>query len=617
MRAVIFLSAVCACSGLPKQQEPGVVTVELTAPTGGTELVAGDTPMITVTGTVATTNPKYGTLVAWVNGTAVTLDTTGAFSTQVTPALGINHIKVEASDGFGTIVSKELDVLWAPDYLPPTAGTAGFQVPDALDLYLGQRFFDGRMLGTTLDMSTDPVVAHDLAAALELILWNIDLASLINGGIHVGTGSSTLDINIPAATPAEIVVDTPVIQSPESAIDLSMDLNGVYLATTGQFHYSNKTLTVAGGISADMHASAHMAIAVQADGSIAVTVSNVTAVVGPLTPQFTGPDANTLDGFITVGNNDFRTLVEGIIQQQLIPTFTNKIPPLLETLLGATGKLLNNVSFSLDSKLGTPVMLTLNGKVGALDVVQGPAIGLVPGHITVRQGVSITTDAATPVHSESHGAMRVSAMPMMPVSTAGLDVLMSQDFFNAMLHSLWNSGLLDGSAALGGINATVTTKLQPVVIPTPDDSDCTVDGVRCDLIVQIGQLEVQLPDFMQSFTLDATAGARVVVNGTTVSLVISQTPDIHVWETSQVPGRLSTQAVHDIVSNVVWPQLFGAIGANLHITLPIPDLSTLGLDQLSPNLANAKLSLDVRQQAGVSDGFLELGADLSLSTPHP
>lgn len=617
MRALGILLLVCACSGLPKQPEPGVVTVEVTSPAPGAELVAAQTPMITVTGTVATTDPAYGTLVAWVNGTAVTLDDSGAFSAQVTPAVGINHITVEAGDGIGAVVSKELDVLWAPDYLPPNAGTASFDVPDALDLYLGQRFFDGRQLGTTLDMSTDPVVAHDLAAALELILWNIDLASLIGGGIHVGTGSSTLDINIPAATPAEIVVDAPVIQSPESAIDLSIDLNGVYLATTGQFHYSNKTLQVAGGLSADMHASAHMAIAVQTDGTIAVTVSNVTAEVGPLVPMFTGPDANTLDGFIIVGNNDFRTLVEGIIQQQLIPTFTNRIPPLLEALLGATDKLLDNVSFSLDSKLGTPVTLTLNGKIGSLDVVQGPAIALVPGHVTVRQGVSITTDATTPVHADSHGAMRVSAMPMMPTSTAGLDVLLSQDFLNAMLHSLWNSGLLDGSASLGGINASVTTKLQPVVIPTPDDSDCMVDGVRCDVVVQIGQLEVQLPDFMQSFALDATAGARVVVNGTTVSLVISQTPDIRVWETSEVPGRLSTQAVHDIVSNVVWPQLFGAIGNNLHITLPIPDLSMLGLDQLSPNLANAMLTLDVRQQAAVSDGFLELGADLSLSTPHP
>ena len=89
------------------------------------------------------------------------------------------------------------------------------------------------------------------------------------------------------------------------------------------------------------------------------------------------------------------------------------------------------------------------------------------------------------------------------------------------------------------------------------------------------------------------------------------------WETSEVPGRLSTAAVHDIIANVVWPQLFGAIGNNLHITLPIPDLAALGLSSLSPNLANAQLTLDVRQHAAVDAGFLSLGADLELQTPHP
>ena len=171
---------------------------------------------------------------------------------------------------------------------------------------------------------------------------------------------------------------------------------------------------VAGGISADMHASAHLALAVQPDGTIGVTVSDVTAVVGPLVPQFTGPDGNTLDGFITVGNNDFRTLVENLVQQQLIPTFTDRIPPLLEQLLGATDKLLDNVSFSLDSKLGTPVTLTLDGTVGALDVVPGPAVGFSPGHVTVRQAVSITTSATTPVHPTSRGALRVSANAALP-----------------------------------------------------------------------------------------------------------------------------------------------------------------------------------------------------------
>ncbi|MBV8761679.1 MAG: hypothetical protein JO257_30575 [Deltaproteobacteria bacterium] len=608
--AALFLLA--ACSGLPADPKPGVVSLAVTSPKPGAEIA--DTT-ITVTGSVATTNPDYGKLRASVNGTAVDLSGDGAFTAQVPAVVGVNHLVVDASDGLSAPARQQLDVLWAPDWLPPATGTTTFAVPDALDLYLGQRFFDGRQLGTTLDMSTDPVVAHDLAAALELILWNIDLASLLSGGIHAGTGNSTLDINIPAATPAEITVDT-VIAGP-SELDLAIDLNGVFLSTTGQFTYGNRTLQLAGGISADMHASARMVLSVNSDGTIGVDVQDVTATVGPLVPAFTGPDADTLDGFIRVGNNDFRLLVENIIQQQLIPTFTNKIPPLLQQLLGATDKLLNNVSFTLDAKLGTPVMLTLNGAISALDVTPGPAFAESPGHITNRQTVTITT-ASAPIHSDSRGAIRVAATPVLPsTATTALGITLSQDFLNAVLHALWNSGLLEGNASVGGFSAGVSAKLAPVVIPVPDNTTCDVDGIRCDLLVQLGQIQVDLPDFNQSFAISATAGARVVVAGNTVSLSISQDPTVLVWETSAVPGRLSTDAVHDLVTKAVWPQLFGAIGNNLHITLPIPDLASLGLSQLSPNLANAQLQLDVQQRASVTAGYLGLNADVALQTPHP
>ncbi len=614
MRACCLV-AIAACAGPPKPPPPGDLAVAITSPSPGDELVAADHPTITVTGTVTTTSPAYGVLLAYVNGAAVDLDADGNFSAEVTPEIGVNHIKVDGGDGFGTFVSQQLDVLWAPEYIAPVAGTAGFDVDDSLELYLGQLFFDGRQLGTTLDRATDPVVAHDLAAALELILWDVDLASLLSGGIHVGTGSSTLDVSIPAATPAEIVVDARVVDSPQ-AIDLDIDLNGVFLATTGTFHYNNQDLTVAGGLTADMHASARLLLAVQADGTIAVTVTDVTAVVGPLDPLFTGPDANTLDGFIVVGNNDFRTLVEGIIQSQLIPTFTNRLPPLLEALLGATDQLLSNVSFTLDTQLGTPVTLTLDGRISGLDVVAGPAIGVSPGNVTVHQLVTMRTSGG-PIHPTSRGAARVAATPMLPATnTSSLSLLLSQDFLNAMLHALWNSGVLEGTASFGGITAVVSAKLQPFARPTPDESACEIDGVRCDLILQLGQIEIQLPDFDQSFAIEATAGARVVVAGTTVSLVIDQNPELLVWETSAVAGRLSPQAIHDLLANVVWPQLFGAIGDKLHITLPLPDLAALGLDSLSPKLANAQLQLAVRQRAAVTAGWLGLGADLELSVPQ-
>src|SRR5262249_49168474 len=151
-----------------------------------------------------------------------------------------------------------------------------------------------------------------------------------------------------------------------------------------------------------------------------------------------------------------------------------------------------------------------------------------------------------------------------------------------------------GSATFGGLTAAVSAKLPPFVRPTPDASSCAVGGVRCDVVVQLGQLEVQLPDFQQSFGVNIVAGARVVGIDTAVSLVIQSDPAIVVWETSAVPGRLAPDAIHDLISNLVWTQVFGALGDKLHLTLPIPDLGALGLTSLSPKLANAKLQLDVR-----------------------
>ena len=617
MRARLLAPLVLVACGSddPGPLEPGVITIEITSPTAGAELVSAEVPTIKVEGTALTTNPDYGVLQVFVNGTQVDV-TGGKFSAEIDPEVGVNHVAVQANDGFGLVVARELDVMWAPAYLPPIAGTTGFDVEGGIELRLGQRFFDARLFGTTLDLTTDPVVAHDLASALELILWHVDLASLLPGGIQFGSGSSQLNIAIPAAEPTQVLVDAKIIHAPTKAIELGIDLNGVFLAMDGTFTFGARTLVIDGGITADMHATARLTLGTATDGTIEVVVTNVTAVVGPLVPAFSGPDGDELDAFITIGNNDFRLLVEGLISEELIPTFTDKVPPLLEQLLGAADSLLNDINFELDPGLGTPVTLMLDGKIGALDAMAGAPIGNAPGHVTVRQDLTIRT-TGSPIHT-SRGAARIADVPVLPsANTAAVQLNLKQDFLNALLHSLWNAGLLEGTAMFGGLSATVSAKLAPTVRPAPPESPCKIDGERCDLILQLGQLEVGLGDFEQSFGVNAAAGARVVVEGNTVSLKISMTPELRVWETSAKDGILTPIAVRDLIANVVWPELFGAIGDNLSITLPIPDLAALGLDQLAPGLANAKLELLMRQHPTVSSGYLGLGADLELETPPP
>src|SRR5262249_39690328 len=163
-----------------------------------------------------------------------------------------------------------------------------------------------------------------------------------------------------------------------------------------------------------------------ADGSIDVNVSAVTATLGPLVPGFVGNDGDDLNAFLALGGNSFRPLIETALSTQLIPTFTDRIPPLLESVLGATDKLLNNVQFTLDLGVGKPVTLQLDGSIGALDVAAGATTGRVP----VRQNLALRTSGA-PTHAASPGAARVDTSTGEPVlNTSGVHLLMRLDFLN-------------------------------------------------------------------------------------------------------------------------------------------------------------------------------------------
>lgn len=616
------LLVAAACAREPSG--PPVTSLVVSSPAAGSELLAAEDPEILVSGIAGTTDP-HDVLEVWVNGEPVPVHSGGHFSVKLTPMLGVNHIKVEAFNGLseaalGERVTKEMDVMWVPAYVPTLPESTGFDLSDTIELRLGQRLFDARLLDSDLDLTSDPVTTRDLASMVELVLWHVDLASLLDPSIQLGQGDTTLDVTIPAVTPADVVVDAEIVDDPSRGVALFLDLSGVYLAMSGQLTVAGNSWDVDGGIAADMHAFAQVSIENTEDGVVA-TVTDVAAGVGPLTPMFTGPDGDELNAFVTLGEHDLRTLVDTLVTDELIPTFSDQLPALFESVLGALNDAFAEQTFELDSGLGDPVSVTVAGEMSALDIAAGPPVGVDPGALTVRQNVTIRT-SGTPLHPGSRGAPQADDSVDPPFSDGtGLNLAVRLDLVNALLHAMWNDGLLEGELDLAGTSTVVSAGLPPVVRATPVETTCNVGGERCDVILQIGQLEVAFPDYDQRFVVSATVGARIVIDAGAVSLALQQTPEVRVWEITPPTGDpgddgFTSASIHNLVMQAIWPGLADDIAGNLSIALPVPDLADLGLTDAAPALDDATLDLSV-QQAGVESGFLRLAGDLQLEAPLP
>src|SRR5262249_47041481 len=146
--------------------------------------------------------------------------------------------------------------------------------------------------------------------------------------------------------------------------------------------------------------------------------------------------------------------------------------------------------------------------------------------VTVLEDLSIRTSGA-PTHASSRGAAQLADATAAIPSTSGVDLAVRMDFLNGLLHALWNAGLLEGQVMIGGLPATVRGKLPPLVRPPPASSPCEIDGMRCDVELQLGQVEIQL--LQQSFAIRASAGARVRLDAGKVTLAIQDTPTLQVW----------------------------------------------------------------------------------------
>jgi hypothetical protein len=221
----------------------------------------------------------------------------------------------------------------------------------------------------------------------------------------------------------------------------------------------------------------------------------------------------------------------------------------------------------------------------------------------------VATDTAI-AHPETRGA--VDLVPASDPLFNGIPVQLGIRLavLNGLLHTLWNSGILEIDAtsllpeSLAGAveSAVLSGKMAPIVRPTRG-------AETNDLMLAIGQLELELKvlDDETRFGITIEAGADLNVVDGTISLDLAETPFVRTWiiESNTASPLIDDAALKSLLEGTLWPEIRGAVSGG--IMFELPSLSLGDLSSLAPALADFELNiemnerLDVREDSAVLD----------------
>lgn len=604
------LIATDICDEVELAVDNGPPTLTVLSPDPGLELDRNEeNGVVVVTGTVSDSNPE-ARLQVYVNDISVPIEADGSFSFEHPLAFGINRMTVSATDGFHDPVVQQFDLLAADGYLTPEEGSSKFVLQDTIGVRIGQKFFDKVLGGTNIDPTQFPVYADDLASIVEVLLANMDLSSLFGTGPVIEV-ENTISLSVTGVTVGDAIVDVAIVD--QSGLELSLNINDVFVQTDGDLDLFDAHFDLEGGLRVDISGRLSIDLHIDEDEQITSSMTVHDFGISTIRPAFTGNDGEFFNALISLGsvNQTFRELVENEIGGELINEFLGVIPATITDLLGSIGGLLNGLSFDIDPGFAPPISIQLGSSLGDLSLVGGATTGYL--NAALNASVEVRSDAGVS-HPESRGLPMASISPVMPFNNiSAIQLAIRQDFVNGLLHGVWNSGLLNSSINFSNIDITLDAKLPPVLTMAPANTTCRIDGVRCDALIQIGQLE--LVAFGTRLGVSLEAGATIAFNGNDIVLNVSEAPNARTWVIEGDATVFGPSLVETILLTVLWPEISGFIGEGFAFSLPLPSIESLGLADLAPALVDAQLNLRALGRINSQTGYLGLGADIVLTTP--
>ncbi|MCA9709066.1 MAG: hypothetical protein KDK70_24690 [Myxococcales bacterium] len=546
-------------------------------------------PLVTVTGTVTSAAAP----ISWlrINGEDVPVGDDGSFSHDVTAQVGGNTLVLETLDTLDVPRKRVQSFLWSPSYRLPTVPDDGI-ADEGLAIYLDQ---------LTLDDGNHMPPVDDLATLLDIALGSIDIQQFIDPTTPI---TSSAGYNVYLTTIAYSTTDVTL-----EAIDGGIHLEGFLYGITGDlvFDCTIPACQIAGGDgTGDMsityiQVSSDLMLSINASHQLVVDSANTeTSVVGL--------DINSDNAWTNFLITVIQPFIIGGIVADIEAELTNQVDTLLGPSLSQAfnGLAPNSVlAFPNIADPMQPIEVELVTDFYSTDFHDGvaPPAGSPPqgGVITMRGG-GYANDVVTPYENlgipDRYGCGEGGGLSMP--RTGELEIGLSDDLLNQLLHGAWQGGLLefDMPAELltggGGLIDDLQIHISGMLAPTA--SDCRPDGevrvhlgdVRIDASLTLGTAPISFVAYSSMLaSLEFTpTGSGVEI---TIAGVESIDTELTVAEDASIANEplLVTTLESQLVDGVVQAIASGGLGA---IELPQIDLSaTLGLP---PGTAALNISTD-------------------------
>ncbi len=510
---------------------------------------------ITVTGSVTSAAAP----IMWLrlNGDDVAVAEDGSFSHNFTAQAGGNTLVFQAADTLDVSRTRVQSFLWSTNYRLPTTPVEGI-AEEGLGVYLSQETIDD-------EDRTPPI--DDIASLMDLGVQSIDINQFINPNMPL---ASNAGYNVFLTSIAYQSTDVAL-----SAIDGGMFLEASLNDISGTLVFDctiNACLLAGGDGTGSM---AIDSIAVTSNLMVSVDANNELVV----TPVGTQTSVNGLD--ITSNNvwtNFLITIIEPFILGGIVSDIEAELTTQVDAQLGpalsqAMGGLAPNsvLAFPNLADSNQPIEVQLATDFHDTDFHDGvaPPASSPPqgGLITLRGGGYAVTPVA-PYENlgipDRAGCGRGGGV-VMP-RAALLEIGLSDDLLNQLLHGAWRGGLLEFDLPpelLGGGNGLIEDlEVHVSGMLAPTASDCSADreprvhlgDVRIDASLTLSGTPITFVAFSSM-----TAGLEFTPTASGVNITISEVEQVDTELTVNEDESIGTEAL--LASQLQTALVDGVLGA--------------------------------------------------------